>query len=395
MFDFLPGIIILAVVVLVLVHQLIRWTIDSRIPAQLYLKYIYPRRTTAALEKGDARQAERQVYRAYLERLLDPDPTAREIAIQYLAHLTASHDLTERLIEALRLPQRSEVQEQLARLLRDALHDLSKSSSTTHARLNHAPPAWRWALTIWITEAILMAISWFWLPQVSLEQFVLLGVVVAVITFLPLTWLVREKRWLVQFASLSTGIVLAALSSFSNMAHAGTGLTPLVSLDAYGFENVTMQIAYPRWLTADDVDSCTTRAEKVTIMAYGADRPKPDPLEISFKSDLSTLNIVDKDCLPVESRFVIGTFNSAGEPVNFFLKPANREVLARQKITMTPIVRNLDPNTDPTAFPVGELAFAVWLEDPIWKTIRDIAMIGAGVATLPAFVAFLLARRPK
>ncbi len=392
MSDFFPGIILLAFVVLVLVRQLIRWTVQSRLPARLYLKTIYPRRTSTALEKGDARQAERQVYRAYLERLLDPNPAAREIALQYLAQLTATYELSEKLIEALHLPQRSDVQERLARLLRDTLHDLSKTGSTTHARLNHTPAAWEWALTIWITEAILLISSWFWLPSVSVEQFVLLGIGAAVITFLPLTWLVREKRWLVQFTALSAGIVLAALSSFSSTVHGGTGFTPLVPLDAYGFKNVAVQIAYPRWLTADDVESCTARADKVTMMAYGADRSEGDPIEISFISDLRTLNVVDKDCLPVESRFVVGTSNPAGEPVTFFLKPANREILAQQKITMTPVVRNANLKAGITAFPVGELAFVVRLEDPIWKAIRDICLIGAGVATLPAFLALITAR---
>ncbi len=393
--DLFPISLIVAMVVLVLVRQGIQLVIRSRLPARMYLRYIYPRRMTQAYDRGDARQAEQQVYRAYLDQLLDPNPVARNIAVQYLEQLTATRELAQKLIEALSNQRRNDVQERLARLLRNTLHDLAKNDSAKSPGHHLSQPAWSWALTIWLTEAILIVVGWFLLPPVSLEQFLLLGLIVTIVTYLPLTWIVRRKRLLVQFTVLSTGIALAVLWSFSEMVHTGTGFTPRVGLDAYGFEGVQVQIAYPRWLTAEDVGSCSDRADKVTIMVLGAERPGSDPIEISFMNDLTVLNITNKDCGSVGTRFNVSTSSSAGEPIDFYVRPTNREVLTRSSVTMRPLVRNPNSEAYVPAFPVGELTFEISLEDPVWKAIRDICKVGAGVTTLPAFLSYLIDRIRK
>ena len=45
MSDFIPALVILTIVALIVVNQVIHWVIRSRVPARLYLKHLYPRRT--------------------------------------------------------------------------------------------------------------------------------------------------------------------------------------------------------------------------------------------------------------------------------------------------------------------------------------------------------------
>jgi hypothetical protein len=391
MSDFIPALVILTSVALIVVNQVIHWVIRSRVPARLYLKHLYPRRTNQAFEKGDARRAEREIYQAYLEQLLDPNPTVREIAIQYLAQLSATQALADRLIEALRFQRPGDFQNRLAQLLRDTLHDLTRNGPTTSTRFTRTQSAWVWALTIWITEVIVVVAGWFYLPVVPVEQFVLLGAAVAGITFLPLTWLVREKRWLAQWAAFSTGIALALLWTYSDMTHSGTSITAKVPLEKYGFPNTELQIVYPRWLTADDVELCANRPNKVTMVVYGNNQPAKDPVEISFKNDLKTLKIVDKGCMTLDNQFLVDSSVPAGKSIDFFVKPTNREALLKQQVTIVPQVRN-PASSRSAAVPVSELAFVIRFEDQVWQAIRNICQVGAGVATLPAFLAFLFIR---
>ncbi len=340
-------------------------------------------------EKGDARRAEREIYQAYLEQLLDPNLTVREITIQYLAQLSATQELADRLIEALRFQRPGDFQNRLAQLLRDTLHDLTRNGATTSARFTRTQSAWVWALTIWITEVIVVCVCWLYLPSVSVEQFVLLGVVVAVITFLPLTWLVREKRSLAQWAALSTGIALALLWAYSDATHSGTVVTSRMSLEDYGFPGIQLQIVYPRWLTADDVELCADRRNQVTMVVYGNNQPADDPVEISFKNDLGTLTIVDKGCMTLDNQFLVDSSIPTGKSSDFFIKPTNREALLKQQVTIVPQVRN-PASSSSVAVPVSELAFVIRFEDQVWQAIRNICKVGAGVATFPAFLAFLI-----
>ena len=372
---------VLAPFVFVVIRQAVQWAVDSGLPTRLYLRYVYPRRTLEAHLKGDARLAEQQVYRSYLAALTAGADGDREIALQYLAQLPATQELADGLIKALPRQNRRDLQMRMLRLLRYSLAELGKSDHEPQPGFANRLPAWSQAISVWITEAVLIALSWSRLAQLAIGPFIVISLMALTAALLPLTQLVPDKWSIVKLAGLILTVGLGLLWWFSEVTHAGMDSTPRRLMDAYGFSHLEVQIAYPRWLMADDVDSCDDR---VAVSVFGSNPLAAPPIEISFQYDHEELFVSNKDCHAISPSFLIGTSNPAGEPAEFFVKPMRRESLARGSIRVTPLVRN--PANGEQRLPAVDLAFTIQLEDPIWQTIRDIGKIG-GASSVPAFLA--------
>jgi hypothetical protein len=125
------------------------------------------------------------------------------------------------------------------------------------------------------------------------------------------------------------------------------------------------------------------------MVVYGNNQSADDPVEISFENDLRTLKIVDKNCTTLDNQFLVDSSIPTGKSVDFFVKPTNHEALLEQQVTIVPQVHN-PVSSSSAAVPVSELAFIIRFEDQVWQAIRNICKVGAGVATLPAFLAFLI-----
>ncbi len=381
--DQILAIAILAPFVFVVIRQIVQWVVDSGLPTRLYQRYVYPRRTLAAHLKGDAGLAERQIHRSYLAQLSAGASGDREIALQYLAQLAATPELAHGLIKALPHQNRRDLQMRLLRLLRNTLAELEKGNHEARSGFEDRLPAWSQAISIWLTEVALIILGWSRLAQLSIGPFIVISLIALAAALLPLARLVSDRRSIVRFAGLILAVGLGLLWWFSEVTHAGMDSTSRRLMEAYGFPHIEMQIAYPRWLMADDIDACD---DKVTISVFGDNHPAAQPIEISLQYDHTDLLVSNQDCRAISPSFLIGTSNPVGELAEFFVKPMRRESLTRGAITVTPLVRN--PASDSQRLPAVDLTFTIRLEDPIWQTIRDIGKLG-GASSVPAFLAIV------
>ncbi len=375
---------LLAPLVFVVVRQAVQRVFDGGLPTRLYLKHVYPRRTLAAHLTGDARSAERQIYESYLAQLASGSERDREIALQYLAQLAATQELADALIQALPLQNRRDLQMRMLRLLRDTLVDLANSHQPARPGFEDRLSTWSLAVSVWITEIALVAMGWTWLAQLSIGPFIVVSLIALAAALLPLARLVADRRSILRLAGLIVAVGLGLLWWFSEVTHSGVDSTPRRSMEVYGFRQVEVQIAYPRWLKSDNVGACV---DKVTISVFGNNHLAADPIEISLHYDHADLSISNENCHTISPSFLIDTSNPVGEPTEFFVKLLRRESLTRESVTLTPQVRH--PASGAQHLPAVDLAFTIQLEDPTWQTIRDLGKIG-GATSVPAFFAIVL-----
>jgi hypothetical protein len=180
--------------------------------------------------------------------------------------------------------------------------------------------------------------------------------------------------------------VLAGLWFFSNNSHAGLDSTPQKSLENYGLGATQLQITYPRWLTIDNVGSCTA---EVTITVFGTPNPPVNPIEISFLYNHADLFVSDNNCQALSPSFNLNTANTAGLPYQFYIMLPRRDVLAKRQIVVTPQVRDSANNGQP--YPATNLEFTIQLEDPLWEGIRNIGQVLFGATTISSFLVALYA----
>ena len=376
--------VIVGLVVFTVVRQVVRWTIATGVPTTLYLKVVYPRHTLVAHARGDAKQADRQIYKAYLAQLTAPRDADREIAVKYLEQLSPTQELANRLIAALPLQRRRAIQTRMAQLLRKTLGDLERGNHIAKSDFEDQLPDWSRAVSVWITEVALVGLGWSWLAQLSIGPFIVISLIALGVTLLSLTWIISDRSSILRLGGLLLGLALAGLWSFSEVSHAGIDSTARRSLAAYGLGDVEVQLSYPRWLTAEDLTDCS---DKITLTVFGNLHPEVSPIEMLLAYNHANLYLANKECNAVSSRLDIPTNNLAGEPVEFFVKLPRREILSTSAITVTPAVR--DPAKGGPYFPALDLSFAIQLEDPLWQTIRDLCKFGFGVTTAPALLAIL------
>ena len=376
--------VIVGLVVFTVVRQVVRWTIATGVPTTLYLKVVYPRHTLVAHARGDAKQADRQIYKAYLAQLTAPRDADREIAVKYLEQLSPTQELANRLIAALPLQRRRAIQTRMAQLLRKTLGDLERGNHIAKSDFEDQLPDWSRAVSVWITEVALVGLGWSWLAQLSIGPFIVISLIALGVTLLSLTWIISDRSSILRLGGLLLGLALAGLWSFSEVSHAGIDSTARRSLAAYGLGDVEVQLSYPRWLTAEDLTDCS---DKITLTVFGNLHPEVSPIEMLLAYNHANLYLANKECNAVSSRLDIPTNNLAGEPVEFFVKLPRREILSTSSITVTPAGR--DPAKGGPYFPALDLSFAIQLEDPLWQTIRDLCKFGFGVTTAPALLAIL------
>ena len=382
--------VILAAAIFVIVRWLVHWVVNNGLFARIYLKHVFPRLTIAAYERGDAALAEQHIYTAYLIQLSARRQADRERAVQYLNNLSATQELANRLIEALPRQQRLSVKTRMAELLRRTLADLEKSNRTAGPLMSRRIAAWSRAISIWFTELIVLILIGLWLPLESIGQFMLIGLVVFIVTFLPLRWLVQDKHRILTWAAIGIAGSLAALWAFSGVAHTGVDGTPRMSMEAYGYPGVEVMITYPGWLLADDIDTCL---RKITVTVFGTPASQVGPIGILLGYERKTLILGGKGCVAISTSTSINTTNPVGEPAEFFVAPTDLNALSAKKVTITPLISSVAQGQQLVS--ARELAVTIQLEDPIWKIIRDLCKLGTGAATLPAFIWFVYEQSRK
>ena len=385
---------ILAGVIFTSVRMSVRWVVNNGLFARIYLKYVFPRLTIAAYDRGDAALAEQHIYTAYLIQLSARRQADRERAVQYLNNLSATQELANRLIEALPLQQRLSVKTRMAELLRRTLAELEKNDRTAGPLMSRKIAVWSRAISIWLTELIVLILIGLWLPPESIGQFMLIGLAVFIMTFLPLRWLVQDKQRLLTWAAIGIALSLAALWAFSGVAHADMESTRRISMEDYGYPGVEVQITYPAWLLADDIETCP---RKVTVTVFGAPTSRVGPIAISLSYEHKTLSLTGKGCGTISPSTSITTTNPAGEPAEFFVAPADLGALSEKTATIVPMIMPMSGNAvrGQQAVKADELAVTLQFEDPVWKIIRDLCKFGAGVTTLPAFMWFVYEQMRK
>ncbi len=378
--------VVMAIAIYFLTRQGVRRAVRSGVPTQVYLRYVYPRRVAVAYDHGNAPLAERQIYHAYLAQLTAPKDADRELALKYLEQLPISQELVDHLIEALPQQSKRALQLRMVQLLRTAMIELEHGSYAAKDNFESGLPEWSRAISVWLAVIILVALRWSWLTQLAGVYFIVITVVLLGIALLAVTWVTTDRKMFVRVAGLMSGLVLAGLWFFSNNSHAGLDSTPQKSLENYGLGATQLQITYPRWLTIDNVGSCTA---EVTITVFGTPNPPVNPIEISFLYNHADLFVSDNNCQALSPSFNLNTANTAGLPYQFYIMLPRRDVLAKRQIVVTPQVRDSANNGQP--YPATNLEFTIQLEDPLWEGIRNIGQVLFGATTISSFLVALYA----
>jgi hypothetical protein len=365
---------------------LVRGLVRSGLPTRAYLRYIYPKRVATAYNKGDAGFAERQVYQTYLAQLTAAKETDRELAVQYLAQLPASQALIDRLMAVLPQQTKKSLQLRMVQLLRTALLEVQPDSLAAKDNFESGLPQWSRAITIWLAIVIVVTLRWSWLMQLNAVFFSLTTLVLLGGLLLPVTWVVSDRQMFVRVAGVLIGLMLAGLWAFSDYTHAGVDSTALVSLEQYNLGSARVQIAYPRWMTINDVGKCN---DEILITVFGSVNPVVNPIEVSLLYSHADLFVGDQKCQVVVPSLNVVTTDLAGLPNEFYVKLPRREVLAKQQITITPQFR--DSKNNGPLIPARELDFTIQLEDPFWEVIRTIGRILFGTTSISSFLVALYA----
>jgi hypothetical protein len=372
-----------------IVRLLVRWIINGGLVSEIYRRLVYPRRMSRAYQRADAGLVpatfpDDQDYRAKLEELSAFRYERRLLALRYFEQKSPSKELVNKLSEVIPRQHRDEVKMEMIRLLCQTTHQLRQTiglESVSRQDIQIRIMPWSFAISMWVTFLIMMGVGLVSKPLLSVSELLAVGLIAYIAIIMPLLIItIRSRSRVVQYSLIFLAVIMAGLWSYSDTVHSGQATTDLVALDIYGFSNLTMEIRYPRWLTVDDTSSCS-KALNVTIMGDSVDQPQPLEIKLDYRHDV--LYATNQKCEPPQP-LTFSKTNTSTTSAEIVLKPLNSEALLVGGISITPRIRHLVGS--PNEQPIGERTFTIWLEDPIWKSIRDLCRLGLGVTSVPAFL---------
>ncbi len=366
------------------VKVLVRLVLESGWLNEIYIRYIRSYFVDRALRKEKEHEVDNEYYLTKLAQLQLSGRTyaERERALDYFDNVPANPRLAKKLIEILPKQRRPDIQERMAHLLSTTYTRLAEQRKANAIQGKSAPlyetrgtlQEWSIAISIWLSEIFLVILLWSNLNIFSIEHILFIGFILLLMLVVGLLFALKDWRRVGKVALIAIALFLGGLYFYSNSQHVGLGSVGIEDMTPYGIPDVGIHINYPEWLTADDVE-ITNKAVIFSVIGHNA--VITDTLTIFFNHDRTILKIVDKDGAAKSPRLEITMANPAGEPEEFYIQPLDHNALKRAPSTR--ITTQIENDTV-TRQDIPELEFSVKLEEPTWKTVRDLPFILSSIA---------------
>lgn len=383
--------------VFALIRQIVGGMLGSEWFNEIYTSHLHQRSLQKAYNNEKRFQIDDEYYKFKLHQLSARDCEKRELAIAYFDNVPSDPRLIERLIEILPKQRRKDLQERMLRLLCKTFINLLKQKKETLTTNNAAPSGekatikeWGIAISIWLTELFLIAISWFTVITPSFIQILFVGLFLFFVMIGALRIVIKDWRRFGKVTLLAIALLLAILYLYSKSTHTGVRYVNVDSLQAYSLSDVEIYINYPSWVTADDID---LSKKAVSVLVRGNNSVVTDTLTLFFNYNPAVLKITDQDGKAISSKFQITMGNPSGEPQEFYLQALDRNALEHALPTTT-ITTQIETKTVKRQ-KIPELELEIQLENPLWKDSRDIFLFLSPLSFSGGVFWFILDRLRK
>ena len=358
-----------AVGVFTIAWRLVRGILTSEWFNEIYIKPILQRSLGKAYSQEKQAQIDQEYYKFKLAQLLAKTYKERELALDYFDNVPPDPRLVEKLMEILPKQHRKNIQQRMASLLEKTLKHINGDTDEQSGQWKEATAKeWSIAIAIWLTEILSILALWLEFINCSLTQgqiFFIAGVLF-IVTIFALKFVIKDWHRFGKVTLVTIALLLGGLYIYSKVTHAGITTVEIPDLAYYGITGVEISINYPTWLTAEDIE---TNKKVVSMRIKGNNTSSTEPLTISFDYQWSILKVTNENGKAISPSFKMQMTNPDGAPHEFSLKPVSLNIL---RIHPRVEVKTEIKTKTIKKQEIKELNLHINLENPIWKTLRDI-----------------------
>jgi hypothetical protein len=362
--------------------------------ADFYYDHLFQLNMDAAYAKSDATKIDSNIYKAKLTQLGAHRINLRELALGFFENAVATPQLVTRLIEVLPRQGKSEIQIRMARLLVTTLEKLYLRSPQVAnpqeaKRLDLENRTAIWARVICYLVPVVGAgcAAWLNFDRMRVEVVLLFSIAVWAAVVVILRFAIRSNASYLRAIVVTAGGIAGALWLYA-APHTDLVQTPTHFLNEVGLNDVAVYVKHPKWITEEDIISCSN---KLSVLTVGTYPNNADGLTFDFEFGQPIISLLSSDCYAPPTH----TISSKNCVADYYTQLQSAQPLFNyQTILVTPTVRTQSALAQP--IPIGELSFQMGLEHPFWGQIRQTGLLLTGASagsTLLLYIAAVLYKK--